>query len=211
MKKITKAVILCTAKAYISLSKLALKVKNALTSNAGTFPGTAAQVTALGTDQALFASYIANAKGNTVVTNQRNQQALKVMADLQALLGPVNTVAKGDTGIIALSGFPTSADPTPQSIPAKVVIKRIVDGQTALSAKIYIESLKQSHLTYTVRTTTVAGAGVNDPSWKVVLTTTSSRKLIIPNLTHLQDIYVDISASNAHGTGLTSDPMTFSA
>ena len=211
MKKITKAVILCTVKAYVSLSKLALKVKNALTTNASTFPGTAAQVTTLGTDQALFAIYVAGAKGNTTITNQRNEQALKVMTDLQALLGPVNTVAKGDTGIIALSGFPTSADPTPQSIPSKVVIKRIVDGATTLSAKIYIESLKLRNLTYTVRTTTVAGAGVNDPSWKVVLQTTNSHKLIIPNLTHLQEIYIDVSASNAHGTGLTSDPMTFSA
>ncbi len=211
MKKITKAVILCSVRAYISLNKLAQKVKNAMTLNASTFPGTAAQVATLGTDQTTFAGYIANAKGNSTITNQRNEQAATVLADLQALLGPVNNVAKGNTAIIALSGFPNSADPTPQSIPAKIVIKRIVDGPTTLSAKIFIESLKLRNLTYTVRTTTVAGAGVNDPSWKVVLTTTSMKKLIIPNLTHLQEIYVDICAGNAHGTGLFSDPMPFSA
>lgn len=211
MKKITIAVILCSVKAYVKLNKLALKVKNAMTLNASTFPGTAALVTTLGTDQGLFATYIAGAKGNTTIANQRNEQAPIILADLKALLIPVNAVAKGNSAIIALSGFPNSADPTPQSIPAQVVIKRIEDGPTSLSAKIFIESLKQSHLTYTVRTTTVAGAGVNDPSWKVVLQTTSSRKLIIPNLTHLQEIYVDVSASNAHGTGLYSDPMAFNA
>ena len=211
MKKITKAVILCSARAYVNLNKLALKVKNAMTLNATTFPGTAALVTQLGTDQATFAGYIANAKGNTTVKNQRNELAPIILADLQALLVPVNAVAKGNTAIIALSGFPTSADPTPQSIPAQVIIKRIVDGPITLSAKIFIESLKQPRLTYTVRTTTVAGAGVNDPSWKVVLQTTSMRKLIIPNLTHLQEIYVEVCASNAHGTGLYSDPMAFNA
>jgi hypothetical protein len=211
MKKITKAVILCTARAYVSLNKLALKVKNALILNASTFPGTATLVATLGTDQANFATYIAGAKGNATVTNQRNELAPTILADLQALLIPVNAIAKGNTAIIALSGFPNSADPTPQSIPAQVVIKRIVDGPTTLSAKIFIESLKQSRLTYTVRTTTVAGAGANDPSWKVVLQTTSSRKLIIPNLTHLQEIYIDVCASNAHGTGLYSDPMAFNA
>ncbi len=211
MKKITKAVILCTVKAVVKLNKLALKVKNSMTTNASTFPGTAALVTTLSNDQALFATYIANAKGNTTVKNQRDEQAAIVLADLQNLLSPVNNVAKGNTAIIALSGFPNSADPTPQSIPAKIVIKRIVDGPTTLSAKIYIESLKQPRLTYTVRTTTVAGAGPNDPSWRVVLTTTSMKKLIIPNLTHLQEIYVDICAGNAHGTGLFSDPMPFSA
>ncbi len=59
----------------VSLNKLALKVKNAMTTNAGTFPGTAAQVATLGTDQAMFATYIANAKGNlplkTRETNKR--------------------------------------------------------------------------------------------------------------------------------------------
>lgn len=211
MKKITKAVILCTARAVVKLNKLALKVKNDMTANAGTFPGTTALVTTLSNNQALLATYIANAKGNTTVKNQRDEQAALVLADLQALLAPVNNVAKGNTAIIALSGFPNSADPTPQAIPGKVVIKRIVDGETTLSAKIFIESLKQNRLTYTVRMTTVAGAGVNDPSWKVVLQTTSSYKLIIPNLTHNQDIYIDVCAANAHGTGLFSDPMSFSA
>ena len=211
MKKITKAVILCTVKAIISLNKLAIKVKTAMTTNASTFPGTAPLVATLNTDQAVFAGYIANAKGNSTIKNQRDQQAVLVLADLQALLAPVNTVAKGNVAIIALSGFPNSADPTPQSIPVQVVIKKVVDGATSLSAKIFIVSLKQPRLTYTVRTTTIAGAGVNDPSWKIVLTTTSMRTLIIPNLVHNQEIYIDICASNAHGTGLFSDPMSFSA
>ena len=211
MKKITKAVILCTVKAVVGLNKLAIKVKNAMVANASTFPGTAALVTTLTTDQGLLSTYIAGAKGNTTVKNQRDEQAALVLADLQVLLAPVNTVAKGNVAIIALSGFPNSADATPQSIPGQVVIKKVVDGPTTLSAKIYIESLKQDRLTYTVRTTTVAAAGVNDPSWKIVLTTTSMHKLIIPNLTHLQEIYIDVCASNAHGTGLYSDPMSFSA
>lgn len=211
MKKITKAVIICTARAIVALNKLAIKVKAAMTLNATTFPGTAAAVTTLNTDQTLFNTLIGTAKGNTVITKQRNEQAKLVLADLQALLIPVNAVAKGNEAIIALSGFPNSLDPSPQSIPSKVVIKQIVDGEVNLSAKITIVSLKQGRLTYTVRTTTVAGAGVNDPSWKVVLSTTSSRKLILLNLVKNQEIYIDVHASNARGTGIFSDPMPFSA
>ena len=59
--------------------------------------------------------------------------------------------------------------------------------------------------------TTVANASPEDPSWKVVLQTTSSRKLIIPNLVRNQDVYFDVNASNARGIGKFSDAMVYSA
>jgi hypothetical protein len=174
MKKVIKPVINCAVRAHVKLSKRALRVYNNMTANSAIFPGTSADVTQLGTDQVLYASYIADAKGDDKVKAQRNTMAETIMGDLKALLSPVDKVANNDPAIIALSGFDSSAEPTPHSIPVKVVIKRIVNGETNLSGKIYIEPMGQTGLTFNVRITTVANAGVNDPSWVLVLQTTNS-------------------------------------
>ena len=108
-----------------------------------------------------------------------------------------------------MSGFLSSIDPAPQPIPNKAVIKRIVKGETDLYAKIYIESLKQRNLMYTVRITTVAGAPVNDPSWKTALQTYSLKKLVLSDLILLQDIYISVNASNTAGMGIFSDSIHY--
>ena len=187
------------------------KVKTEMTLNVASFAGTAVAVGILGTDLGLLAGFISNAKGNSAIKIQRDLQAVKVYGELQALLTIVNTVAAGNAATIALSGFPASGNTTPQAIPNQVIIKKAVQWKTELTAKIFIESLKQPHLTYVVRTTTVAGAGVNDPSWVTVLQVTSSRKLMVPGLIKNQQIYISVNASNAHGVGTYSDPMSFTA
>ena len=187
------------------------QVKSGMTVNAALFPGTAPAITTLGTDLALLGTYISTAKGNSVIKSQRDVQTAKVYAELQSLQVIVNTVAAGNVATIGLSGFPASADPAPKVIPGQVIIKKAIQGSTELSAKIFIESLHQSPLTYVVRTTTVAGAGVNDPSWVTVLQTPSSRKLIVPGLVKNQQIYISVNASNTYGIGVFSDPMSFTA
>jgi len=157
-EKVTKAVMGCTRSEVVAVNELAIKVKTGMTLNASLFPGTTAAITALGVDQGILAGYIGTARGNHTVTDQRNVQSAKVYGMLQALLFPVNTIANGNVATIDLSGFPSSLDSTPQAVPDKVIIKRIVKGDTELSAKIHISGLKQPHLTYTVRTTTVAGS-----------------------------------------------------
>ena len=211
MKRKAEPVLNCTKTEPAKINKLAIKVQKGMTDNAATFPGTTAEVTQLGTDQAALAALIGLAKGNHTFIDQRNEKAVVVFEELKDLLTPVSKAAAGSKAIIDLSGFPISQDPSPQAIPEQVVIKRIVDGPEALSAKIFIESLKQNRLTYTVRMTTVAGAPDNDPSWKVVLQTTNSRELVIPNLVHNQDVYFSVNASNARGKGIFSKAMLFTA
>ena len=211
MKKLTKAVMGCTKLEAIAINTLAIKVKTNMTINAAIFPGTTAAITTLGADQAILAGFIGTAKGNHTVTDQRNVQAAKVYGELQALLFPVNTIANGNVATIDLSGFPSSLDSSPQAVPEKVVIKKIVPGETSLSAKIIIEGLKQPRLTYTIRTTTVAGAAENDPSWVTAMQTHSSRKLILTGLVYGQIIYASVNAFNAHGVGVFSNPEMFRA
>ena len=211
MKRVTKAVMGCNKNQPIAINSTAIKVKTNMTLNAALFTGTSAAVTALGVEQGTLAGFIGTAKGNHTIIDQRNVQAVKVYGMLQALLFPVNTVANGNVATIDLSGFPSSLDSNPQAVPGKVSIKKIVPGVTELSAKIHIDSLKQSRLTYTVRTTTVAGAGVNDPSWVTVLQTHSSLKLILTGLIYSQTLYISVNAFNSHGVGVFSDTVSFRA
>lgn len=211
MRRTIKAVIGCKKSSAISVNTQGGKVKTGMTLNAAAFPGTATAVATLGTDLGTLVGYISTAKGNSAIKDLRNLLTAKIYGELQSLLANVNTVAAGNIATINLSGFPYSQDPTPQAVPAQVVIKKIAAGVTALSAKITIVSLKQRGVMYTVRTTTVAGAGEHDPSWVTILVTPSSKKLIVPSLVHNQEVYISVNASNTHGIGVFSDPMAFSA
>ena len=211
MKRTVKAVIGCKKASAIGVNTQGGKVKLGMTTNASSFPGTAIAVATLGTDLGTLAGYISTAKGNSAIKDLRNLLTAKIYGELMTLMANVNIVAAGNIATINLSGFPYSQDPTPQAVPDQVIIKKVVDGVTELSAKISIVSLKQTRLTYTVRTTTVAGAGVNDPSWVIALRTTNSRKLILTDLVLNQSIYISIMAENVRGEGIYSDSMRFSA
>jgi hypothetical protein len=211
MKKTPKAVMNCNKRSATAVFTRGGEVKAGMTANAPLFPGTGGAITTLGTDLTQLGTYIGTARGNSVIKSLRDVLAAKIYGELQLLLSPVNIAAAGNEATIGLSGFASSSDSTPQAVPGQVMIKRIVPGATELSAKILIVGLKQPHLTYIVRTTTVAGAPVNDPSWVVALRTTNSRKLILTGLIHNQDIYIEVNASNVAGVGLFSDPMMFSA
>jgi hypothetical protein len=211
MKRVTRAVMNCNKKSATAVFTRGGQVKSGLTTNAALFTGTAGPVAILGADLTLLGTYIGTAKGNSVIKSLRDVLAAKVYAEMQALLPPVNTVAAGNEATIGLSGFAASADSTPQAVPNQVIIKRIVPGKEDLSAKIFIESLKQPDLTFVVRTTTVAGAGINDPSWVTVLEISNSKKLILTGLVKNQEIFIDVKAKNKRGVGMYSDAMSFSA
>ena len=211
MKRVTKAVMNCNKKSAVAVFTRGGDVKAGMTTNASSFPGTAIAVAAVGVDITQLGVYIGTSKGNSVIKGLRDALALKIYGELQLLLPPVNLAAAGSAAIIGLSGFPSSLDTNPQAVPNKVIIKKIVAGVTELSAKIQIESLKQKHLTYTIRTTTVAGALPTDPSWVTVLLTPSSRKLILTGLVYSQILYISVNAFNTHGVGVFSDTVSFRA
>ena len=211
MKRTPRAVMNCNKKSATAVFTRGGDVKAGMTTSAAMFPGTAAAIAALGTDLTQLGTYIGTARGNSVIKSLRDVLALKIYGELQLLLAPVNIAAAGNVATIGLSGFACSADAVLQTIPNQVIINKAVQWKTELSAKIFIESLKQPRLTYIVRTTTVAGAGVNDPSWVTVLQTPSSKKLIVPGLIKNQQIYISVNASSTHGIGTFSDPMSFTA
>ena len=211
MKKVTKAVIGCKTTEYLKLNIIACNVKEKMIENAAEFPGTSLAVNKLKNDQLLFEDLILTSKGNSAITAQRNEQAKTVHEDLRLLLDPVNVIAAGNEGTIGLSGFPSSLDPTPQPIPDRVMIRKVTPGKTELSAKLYIESLKLRYLMFRVRVTTVPGATIDDPSWKEVLRTSSSYKLVLTDLIRLETIYISVNAYNKHGEGIYSEPIRFTA
>jgi hypothetical protein len=211
MKRVTKAVMNCNKKSATAVFTRGGEVKSAMTTNASSFPGTAIAVAAVGVDITQLGVLIGTSKGNSVIRGLRDALALKIYGELQLLLPPVNIAAAGSEAIIGLSGFASSADSSPIAIPNQVIIKKIVPGKEDLSAKILIESLKQSNLTYIVRTTTIAGAPINDPSWVTVLETSNSKKLILTGLVENQKIFIDMKAKNKRGIGMYSDAMAFSA
>ena len=209
MKRIITAAIHCKGTAYIKLNERAIKVKNNMITNAGVFPDAAADLALLKTEQELFGTLIADAKGNSLVKKQRNTLAKKILLRLKILVMHVNLVAEGDPTIIILSGFDCSADPIRHPIPVKVVIRRVVNGASNRTAKIYIEAMGQTGLTFNVRVTTIANAVVDDLNWKTVLQTTNSKELVIPDLIRGKEVFITINASNASGTGLWSEAAPF--
>ncbi len=118
----------------------------------------------------------------------------------------VNSIANGDQALINLSGFRANKAPSPKGIPAKVVIKKITDGGTPESAKIIIANMG-SGLMYKVQTSPVVQGAA--PSYAPAIETTSSKKLVLPNLEKGKEILIRIAASNSKGTGDWSEPYSF--
>jgi hypothetical protein len=126
----------------------------------------------------------------------------------------VNFVAQGDRAIILLSGFDASNDPLPLPIPDAPAIRRIDDGLIPLSAKILLVNqsgpviVKKRNLWYIVQMSTTP---LEQDSFKTVLFTSNSRKLIITGLIRLQEVFFRVAVLNAHGQGNWSPCVPFVA
>lgn len=209
MKRQFKAVTNCYTKQPNKVNDLATKVISGLTTNAATFPGTAPAVTTLTTENNKLTPLIANAPGNRLIKDQRDAQTVKVYNLLTPLVATVTQIAAGKLEIIDLSGFPASAEPTPQPIPDQVVIQRITDGKTQQSAKVYINPVGLRNLIYTIQVTKTSPTSAMDSTWTVALTTKNSRNIVLENLERGKEIFIQINATNARGTGLWSEPISF--
>ncbi|MBP7498054.1 MAG: fibronectin type III domain-containing protein [Bacteroidales bacterium] len=151
-----------------------------------------------------YASQVKDGDHSKIALRDSSSKLLYRM--LQQQLIYVNQIGNGDKSILSLSGFTISDDPNPQPIPDKVVIKRVINDKASKSAKIFIESLRLGRLIYYVEMTLTID---NEASWKNVLTTKNSRKLIIPNMVFGQIVYFRVCASNSSGIGSWSEPFTF--
>jgi len=146
------------------------------------------------------------AKDGSKVKNQAViDQAEVVYAMLKLLVFYVNVVADGDMGIILQSGFDCNNDPVQHGVPAKALIKRIEDGSTTCSAKIYMGALADADR-YKVETTTTPD---DAESWETALDFGSLNRLEIKDLVAGQKIYFRVYGGNTHGWGSASEPVAF--
>ena len=160
---------------------------------------------------------IAQAKGNSTATGDRDAQALVVFNYLQELLLYVKQLAKGDVTIINKSGFDLNSQPVPAVAPDMPVIKKVLEGKQAGTYKILLVKKKAKvllakkagktrgdrHLVETTLTPTV------ESSWVTQLKNVASNKLIITNLPLLTKTYIRVTASNSAGVSQPSAPFPF--
>ena len=195
-----------SAREVHKVAALGNQVLLGLTEHATTFPTPSPSVSDLDVENYLLTILIGEAKGGDRQKIQaRNEQSAIVLKKLKILTNYVNGIADGDKAIILLSGFDAADEPTPQPAPPRIVIRRIVDGSNAHSAKIHIESIG-TRATYFVETTATP---TDEHSWQEVLRETNSRKLIIENLDRGTELYFRVSALNSTGQGPWSDDFVF--
>lgn len=126
-----------------------------------------------------------------------------VYALLKEFIIYVNKIAKGDKAIILLSGFDCSNEPESTEVPERALIKRIVDGSTPCSAKIYAETLAGADRWKVEIATDIKGP------WKTYSDCLTRNNLEIENLDYGITIYIRISGGNIRGWGTASEPMSF--
>ncbi len=206
-KRISTAVLhLNGSKNAAAVHALAVKVFQEMTNNSVTFPGPPFPLVDLQAAIAQLEVLMGEAAtGNHQKVEDRNQQSAKVYNMLRSLAGYVNSIAQGDRNIVLLSGFDASDDPSPVPIPDKIIIRRVDRGETPHSAKIHIENPNNEEI-FIVQ---VCDAPLDEASFRTVLQSTSSRRLILENLVKGKEIFIRVAGQNARGQGEWSDPASF--
>ncbi len=133
------------------------------------------------------------------------KQAKVVHKNLKDLTGYVSSVTV-DKDEILLSGFQADKAPENHTIPKdRLVIKRVEDGKEVNSAKIFIEKIPAGNFIdrYKVETSSDGAA------WALVVETGSSRKLIVPGLKKLVEVFIRVTGGNTYGFSKPSEAVTF--
>jgi len=206
MKRLFEAVLKITAKEFSRVYVLAGHVIAQLSANISLFATPVPSVATLTTENNKLDLTIKAKDGSHQKNRACEEQAQVVFNLLKTEIAYVNKIAHGDKATILLSGFDASSEPSPRDVPAQVVIKKIVDEKAPLSAKVFIEVADRDIL-YKVETT-LTPEDAN--SWKLVLETGNSKKLIVDKgLVHGTEVYFRVAAINTHGQGLWSDVHSF--
>jgi hypothetical protein len=201
------AVMGCTPQQPVKVHTLASRVIDGYKDNPAIFATPVPDLVSFTKEKDLLGLHIAEAKGNHQKKIERDEQCVVVYNLLiNEGIPYVNSIANGDQAIINLSGFRANKAPTPKGIPAKVVIKKITDGDTPQSAKITIANMG-SGLTYKVQTSFVVQGA--EPSFAPAIESTSSRKLVLESLVKGKEILIRVAASNTKGTGDWSEYYSF--
>jgi len=145
-----------------------------------------------------------NAKDGSKQKNQAiTDQTVVLCTLLKDYIVYVNKIAQGDRGIILLSGFDYNDEPAIREIPARALIKRIEDGSTPCSFKVYAERVDGADR-YKVETAT----NIDGP-WTTVTDHASLRNMEMRDQIRGLTIYIRISGGNTLGWGPPSEPVAF--
>jgi hypothetical protein len=205
MKKTFIAVLHLKYKEPLKVYQLGGRVITSLTANKTTYATPDPTVALLTTENNKLDTLIKSKDGSKQKNQAIEDQTVVVYNLLKTLVAYVNKIANGDRATILLSGFDSNDEASEHDMPGKVIVKRIEDGSTVNSAKIYIEPLE-----YADRYKVEISSTPNDStSWKTVLDPASLNHIEITNLTHGQELYIRVTGGNTHGWGIPSDWINF--
>jgi hypothetical protein len=161
---------------------------------------------------------ISQAKGNSNIIKQRDEQAVVVHNYLQQLLDYSKPICNHVKTSISLSGFDSSNESMPTVIPPAPVITKVTEGKAAGTYKVLLERHKKSNIAiskshaskikarYTVQTTTTP---TTESSWVTQLESAASTKLILTKGIVAGKNYIRVYGVNSAGKGQPSSPFTF--
>jgi hypothetical protein len=198
-----KAVLHLKSKEPLKVYQLGGRVLTSLSANPKLFPTTDPPIEVLTAGLTKLDSLIKLKDGSKQINQTIDDQTELVYELLQDYIIYVNKIAKGDKTVIVLSGFDCNEEPVSREIPGKALIKRVEDGTTACSAKIYAEALE-----YADRYKVEIATSIDGP-WTTMLDFLSLNKLEIRDLARGQTIYIRISGGNNYGWGIPSEPVVF--
>lgn len=150
--------------------------------------------------------------GSTHDTVIRDSECALLHAMNVANVGNANTLFRGNTTNLDLSGYPLSKEPSPVGLLPAPRIKEALKGKEPGSVKIRLE--KFDALLSKNRGRTTFAVYVTDKSdsmadLKCVCRTTNSHKIINPAAVRGKDLYYYVTASNAYGESETSGVCRF--
>ncbi len=141
----------------------------------------------------------AGRKGSPMDTTLKKQSRTVLMALLKRLGRYVEEVAAGDLAVIQSSGFTSSADAVPGTVPGTPQYVVVAHGKLSGELKLSFQAVKEA-LLYEYRYAVLPVDG-SAPEWSDRLTTGNSRAAIISGLTRATEYLVQVRAVNSHGAG----------
>ena len=161
---------------------------------------------------------ISQAKGNSNIIKQRDEQADTVHGYLLTLLNYSIPICNHVQANITLSGFDASNEPMPAVVPPAPVITKVTEGKAVGTYKAHLKrrskkgiAVSKSHADktrarYTVQTTTTP---LIEGSWVTVLEGAASNKLILTKGIVAGKNYIRVYGINSAGKGQPSNPFLF--
>lgn len=188
-----------------SVYALCVRVLKGLYADKTLFPTPEPTLEVFQKDMTQLATLMEKNDGSPLMRETILQQTDVVLTDLKLAQSYVNRVAQGDKVTILSSGFDCNNERVDTTEPpAKAMIRRITDGRSACSMKIYAESLEGAD-----RFKVEISETQTNPVWVVAMDYATLNKMEIKNLERGKEIFVRISGGNICGWGAPSEPMSF--